>query len=102
MANDKSIYFFKCKKKDHGFLKPNLNLIVCIFCVYISHWYIYIFNNSEHRAGALFNAKSGHVKNSGTEVENIFAFFYASVALFYQVTHARVHKGSNIYKLYFT
>lgn len=40
-----NIYFFKCKKKDHEILKPNLNLIVCIFSVYISHWYIYIFNN---------------------------------------------------------
>ena len=66
------------------------------------HIYFFIFNNSEHRAGALFNAQSGHVKILGTEVENIFTFFYASVALFYQVTHARVHKGSNIYKLYFT
>lgn len=66
--------------------------------------YVYLHSQqfTGHGPGALFNAESGHVENMGTEVENIFAFFYASVALFCQDAHARVHNRSGIYKLYFT
>ena len=66
----------------------------------------YIYLHSEHftgqRATVLFNAKSGCVENMGTEVENIFVFFYASAALFCQVVHVCVHNETDIYKLYFT